>query len=62
MHRYFQTEEKKQAVIESYGEKKYFEMITHLEDPDKIKLTESVIIPKFLETAYSEIFEPELNR
>ncbi len=61
MHRYFQTEEKKQAVIESYGERKYYEMIAHLEDPDKIMFTESVVIPRFLETAFTEIFEPELK-
>lgn len=51
MHRYFLKEEKKAAVIAEYGEEKYFDMLDHLEDPDKIMLTESVIIPNFLRNA-----------
>jgi GMP synthase-like glutamine amidotransferase len=61
MHRYFQTEEKKQAVITNFGEKKYYSMIEHLEDPDKIMLTESVILPNFLEHAFQQKFETILN-
>jgi homoserine O-succinyltransferase/O-acetyltransferase len=57
MHRYFKTEEKKQAVITNFGEKKYHSMIEHLEDPDKIMLTESVILPNFLEHAFQQKFE-----
>lgn len=51
MSRYFKTEEKKKAVIDNYGEEKYYEMIDRLDDPDKIMLTESVIIPTFLRKA-----------
>ena len=54
MHRYFKTEEKKQAVIKNFGEKKYHSMIEHLEDPDKILYTESVILPNFLEHAFQQ--------
>ena len=61
MHRYFKTEEKQKAVIENYGEKKYHSMIEHLEDPDKIMLTESIIIPNFLENAFQQKFEEILN-
>lgn len=57
MHRYFKTEEKTQAVITNFGEKKYHSMIKHLEDPDKIMLTESVILPNFLEHAFQQKFE-----
>jgi homoserine O-succinyltransferase/O-acetyltransferase len=57
MHRYFKTEEKKQAVITNFGEKKYHSMIEQLEDPDKIMLTESVILPNFLEHAFQQKFE-----
>lgn len=57
MHRHFQTEEKKKAVIESFGEEKLKSMLESLEDPDKIMLTESVIIPTFLETAFNHKME-----
>ncbi|MCP9769800.1 GMP synthase [Lacihabitans sp. LS3-19] len=56
MHRYFKTEEKRNAVIASYGELKYRNMIKHLEDPDKIMLTESVVLPNFLEHAFQGKF------
>ena len=42
------TEEKKKLVIEKHGEKKYLEMLYHLNDPDKIMLTHNAIIPRFL--------------
>lgn len=51
MLRYFKTEEKRTQIITHHGEAKYTEMVTSLEDPDKIKRTESVIIPGFLRQA-----------
>jgi homoserine O-succinyltransferase len=57
MHRHFQTEEKKKAVIENFGEEKLEHMLASLEDPDKIMLTESVIIPSFLEIAFNQKME-----
>jgi hypothetical protein len=36
-------------------------MIEHLEDPDKIMLTESVILPNFLEHAFQQKYEIILN-
>ncbi len=59
MLHYFLTEEKKQIVIHNHGEEKYYEMIERLDDPDKILLTVSVILPKFLENAASNLLEPE---
>ncbi|WP_367913001.1 type 1 glutamine amidotransferase [Leadbetterella sp. DM7] len=58
MYRHFQTEEKKKAVIENFGEEKLQNMLESLEDPDKIMLTESVIIPTFLEIAFQHKPEP----
>lgn len=55
MYHYFQQEEKRNAVITNYGEEKYEEMLAHLEDPDKIMLTEATIIPRFLETSANAI-------
>ena len=51
MHRYFLQEEKRQAVIKEHGEDKYNDMIEHLEDPDKIALTEATVLPRFLDFA-----------
>lgn len=48
---YLNGEEKKQVVIENYGKERYDDMLFHLNDPDKILLTQSVIIPQFLKTA-----------
>jgi homoserine O-succinyltransferase len=55
MTRYFKQEEKRMAVISEYGVEKYESMIDHLDDPDKIMLTESVIIPTFLNHAAEQI-------
>ena len=51
MLRYFRTEEKRTQIVVNHGEAKYEEMVDSLEDPDKIKRTESVIIPSFLRQA-----------
>ncbi len=48
MLRYFQSEAKREQVIATYGEAKYHDMVEHLNDPDKILLTESVVLPSFL--------------
>ena len=55
MTRYFKQEEKRMAVISEYGVEKYEEMIDRLDDPDKIMLTEAVIIPSFLNHAAEQI-------
>jgi homoserine O-succinyltransferase/O-acetyltransferase len=51
MLKYLSGEEKKQVVVKTHGLKKYNDMIDKLDDPDKILLTESIIIPKFLKKA-----------
>jgi hypothetical protein len=33
-------------------------MIGHLNDPDKISMTEAVIIPTFLKNAFNKTFQP----
>ena len=55
MLRYFMREDKKLAIIKNYGEQKYFDMIAHLNDPDKILLTEQTILPTFLKEAYRKL-------
>ena len=48
MRTHMLTEDKKKLVIEKFGEKKYGDMLDHLNDPDKIMLTHNSIIPRFL--------------
>lgn len=45
---WFQEEEKKQAIVEEHGQEKYEQMLTHLNDPDKLALTYDTILPAFL--------------
>lgn len=51
MSLHLKTEERKKTVIEVHGEEKYSGMLEHLNDPDKIMLTQSIILPSFLENA-----------
>lgn len=57
MLRYFKQDDKMMAVISEHGSDKYEEMIDRLDDPDKIMLTESVVIPSFLNFAAEQILE-----
>jgi homoserine O-succinyltransferase len=60
MLHHYQKEEKKKLVIEAFGEEKYYQILAHLDDPDKITLTESIIIPKFLERAAEQLMGVQL--
>lgn len=51
MTMYLQREDKKKTVIENHGEEKWRSMIENLNDPDKIRLTYSNVIPNFLNIA-----------
>ncbi|MCW3073744.1 MAG: synthase [Flaviaesturariibacter sp.] len=55
MSMYLQTEEKKQTVIDNYGEEKWRSMMEGLKDPDKILCTYSHIIPNFLNIAAAQL-------
>jgi homoserine O-succinyltransferase/O-acetyltransferase len=48
MQMYLLREDKKEHVILKHGEKKYWEMLDHLRDPDKIMLTYNMVVPRFL--------------
>jgi len=48
MRMYLLRDDKKELVIEKHGEKKYWEMLDHLNDPDKIMLTYETVVPRFL--------------
>ncbi len=51
---YFERADKRDFVISNYGEAKYREMVDSLRDPDKIELTESVMLPTFLRHAMTQ--------
>lgn len=51
MLRYFLKDEKRNHIISNFGQEKYDDMVSYLQDPDKIALTESVILPGFLRQA-----------
>lgn len=51
MKLYLLQEEKREAIIAAQGEEKYNHMLQSLEDPGKIMLTQSRILPNFLTEA-----------
>ena len=55
MREHFHSQEVKDTVIENFDEQKYIDMMEHLEDPDKIQLTHSVILPHFISDALQNI-------
>lgn len=50
-------EKNRMAMIEEFGVEKYLETIDQLDDPDKMRLTHSQILPKFLQHAAKEIMK-----
>jgi homoserine O-succinyltransferase len=59
MLRYFLRDDKKASIVSNHGEAKYNNMIDHLNDPDKILMTESVIIPTFLKNALQKSYSSD---
>jgi len=57
MKMYFLQEEKKRAIIDTHGEQKYLDMLNSLEDPARIVLTQSIILPNFLNKAIGNLQE-----
>ena len=56
MSMYLQTEDKKQTVVENHGFDKWESMVEQLEDPDKIRLTHTHILPNFLNQAVEQLY------
>ena len=52
---HFKQPERKQQILERYNEKRYYEMLDLLKQPDTIKLTRKTILPNFLNTAIDEL-------
>ena len=54
MRMYLLQKEKKDQVLTNYGAEKYYSMLEHLSDPDKIMLTYDKFIPAFLDHAINQ--------
>ncbi len=59
MRKHLLDETRKQKVIEQHGLAKYEDMMLHLEDPDKIMLTQHLVIPTFLDVAFQSCYETQ---
>lgn len=57
MKMYLLQEEKKKAIIDMHGEQKYLDMLNSLDDPARIVLTQSIILPNFLQKAIGNLQE-----
>ncbi|MER3499096.1 MAG: GMP synthase [Chitinophagaceae bacterium] len=55
MTRYLNREDKKKTVIQNHGEEKWRSMIEGLNDPNKILLTYSHVLPNFLHQAIEHL-------
>lgn len=60
MLHYLLRKDKRDIVVKHHGQDKYDEMLLHLNDPDKINLTQSCIIPTFLTDSINKIIENNL--
>lgn len=45
------------AMIDNYGVEKYLETVDRMDDPDKIVLTQSQILPRFLQYAVEQVMK-----
>ncbi|TAD95720.1 MAG: GMP synthase [Bacteroidetes bacterium] len=55
MAAYFSQQNKRDQIIESYGQEKYESMITLMKDPEKVNRTHETIIPSFLRNAIQKL-------
>ena len=62
MKAYFLEEVNRNKVIVNFGIEKYEEMMAHLDDPDKINLTYSSILPGFIEQAIKALEETDQQK
>jgi GMP synthase-like glutamine amidotransferase len=57
MKMYLLQDDKKKSIIENHGEQKYADMLQSLDDPGRIELTQSIILPNFLTMAVNALQE-----
>lgn len=61
MEAYFSLEENKKIIVKSFGEKKYNQMMDHMDDPEKVALTYRTILPKFIQNAITKVKQPLIS-
>lgn len=61
MLHYFLREDMRKKVIKLHGQKKYLDMLEHLDDDDKILKTNRIIIPRFLQQATDAMEQLKLS-
>ncbi len=61
MRQYFSEEERIKAVLDEYGEDKYFNMVEDLKDPAKIARTHAMILPVFLKRSILAVKQPSYH-
>ncbi|MGN7205300.1 type 1 glutamine amidotransferase [Pedobacter sp. SAFR-022] len=57
MRMHLLREDKKKSIIENHSEEKYYDMLDSLEHPERISLTQSVILPNFITKAISNTLQ-----
>lgn len=57
MKMYLLQEDKKKVIIQEHGEDKYLDMLRSLDDPNRISLTQKLILPNFLDEAIQQLTE-----
>ncbi|MFY9241769.1 MAG: GMP synthase [Polaribacter sp.] len=60
MEVYFSLEETKELIIKNFGKEKYIRMMDRINHPEKVMMTYSTILPKFIKKAISSIQKPIL--
>lgn len=55
MSEHFKKEENRDKVIRNFGQRKYQNMMEHLQDANKIALTHQQILPSFIEEAITKL-------
>jgi GMP synthase-like glutamine amidotransferase len=52
---HFRQKERKESVVNKFGESKYQEMLDLLDSPEGIQLTRKTVLPSFLKHAVSKL-------
>lgn len=61
MLHHFTKEEKRKQIIKRHGKQKYMEMISQMDEPDKIEKTNKALLPKFMKIAAETIDRQKLQ-
>lgn len=57
MKSYLLQEDKKRTIVENHGEEKYHDMLNSLDNPNRIALTQQIVLPNFLNEAINTLQE-----